>query len=71
MRTTKRQLRDDNEEPDIDTMRYDLAEAEAMNMGVSEIIDLLLNGCVGLEETPDIEIKDEWKTIFGDLNDES
>ena len=71
MRTTKRQSRDDNEEPDIDTMRYDLAEAEAMNMGVSEIIDLLLNGCVGLEETPDIEIKDEWKTIFGDLNDES
>jgi len=71
MRTTKRQSRDDNEEPDIDTMRYDLAEAEAMNMGVSEIIDLLLNGCVGLEETPDIEIKDEWNEIFGDLNDES
>lgn len=71
MRTTEQQSRDDNEEPDMDTMRYDLAEREAMNMSVSEIIELLINGCEGLDEIPDIEIKDEWKTIFGDLNDES
>ena len=42
MRTTDRQLRDDNDKPDLDTMRYDLAEREAMNMGVSEIIEILL-----------------------------
>ena len=66
MRTTKEQLR--NEEPSIDEMRYDLAEREAMNMNVSDIIDLLLNGCVGLEETPSIEIKDEWKQIFNNPN---
>ena len=62
MRTTKRQLRED--EPSIDDMRYDLAEREAMNMNVSEIIDLLLDGCVGLHEMPSIEIKDEWNQIF-------
>ena len=67
MRTTQKQLRD-NEEPSIDEMRYDLAEREAMNMNVSDIIDLLLNGCVGLEETPSIEIKDEWNQIFNNPN---
>ena len=35
MRTTEQQTRDDKQ-PDIDTMRYDLAEREAMNMPVSE-----------------------------------
>ncbi len=45
-------------------MRYDLAEREAINMNVSEIIDLLLNGCIGLNEMPSIEIKDEWNQIF-------
>ena len=71
MRTTEQQSRDDDEEIDMDTMRYDLAEREAMNMSVSEIIELLINGCQGLDEIPDIEIKDEWNEIFGDLNDES
>jgi len=66
MRTTQQQLRDDNEEPDMDTMRYDLAEREAMNMSVSEIIELLINGCEGLDETSDIEVKDEWNQIFGE-----
>jgi len=39
MRTTERQTRE--EVPTIDDMRYDLAEAEAMNMNVSDIINLL------------------------------
>lgn len=66
MRTTEQQSRDNNEEPDMDTMRYDLAEREAMNMSVSEIIELLINGCEGLDEMPDIEVKDEWNEIFGE-----
>ena len=62
MRTTKEQQRD--EEPSVDEMRYDIAEREAMNMNVSEIIDLLLDGCIGLNELPSIEVKDEWNQIF-------
>lgn len=64
MRTTNKQLRDDDQ-PDLDTMRYDLAEREAMNMGVSEIIEILLNGCEGLEDMPEIEIRDTWEELFG------
>jgi len=63
MRTTKEQQRD--EEASIDDMRYDLAEAEAMNMQVSDIIDLLIYGCEGLESIPDIEVRDEWNQLFG------
>lgn len=66
MRTTEQQSRDDEEEPDTDTMRYDLAEREAMNMSASEIIELLINGCEPLDEMPDIEVKDEWNQIFGE-----
>lgn len=64
MRTTKQQSRE--EEPTIDDMRYDLAEREAMNMGVGEIIEMLLDGVQGLNEVPAIEIKDEWNQIFGE-----
>ena len=64
MRTTEEQQRDEDEEPSIDDMRYDLAEREAINMNVSEIIDLLLDGCIGLNEMPSIEIKDEWNQLF-------
>ncbi|NDG53006.1 MAG: hypothetical protein EBY39_08285 [Flavobacteriia bacterium] len=64
MRTTKQQSRE--EEPTIDDMRYDLAEREAMNMGVGEIIEMLLDGAQGLNEVPAIEIKDEWNQIFGE-----
>jgi hypothetical protein len=60
--TTEQQKRD--EEPTIDDMRYDLAEREAMNMGVSEIIEILINGIQGLDEMPDIEVKDEWDYYF-------
>jgi hypothetical protein len=55
MRTTERQCREG--EPTIDDMRYDLAEAEAMNMGVGQIIDMLLDGVQGLNEIPDVEKK--------------
>lgn len=65
MRTTKKDLREGN--PDYDEMRDDIAEHLAMNMGVSEIMTLLLDGCIGLNETSDLEIKDEWEEIFGEL----
>jgi len=63
MRTTERQCREG--EPTIDDMRYDLAEVEAMNMNVGQIIDMLLDGVQGLNEIPSIEIKDEWNQMFG------
>jgi len=62
MRTTNRQIRE--EEPTIDDMRYDLAEAEAMNMNTSDIINLLVDGYEGLDNMPDIEIKEEWDSLF-------
>ena len=69
MRTTERQCREN--EPTIDDMRYDLAEQEAMNMNVGQIIELLLNGVQGLDEIPTIEIKDEWNQLFGGNENES
>ena len=63
MRTTEFQSRE--EEPTIDDMRYDLAEQEAMNMNVSDIIVLLVEGCQGLENVADIDIQEEWQSIFG------
>lgn len=68
MRTTKKQLRGDDQ-PDFDSMRYDLAEAEAMNMNVSDIINILLDGFEGLDNLPDIEIRDEWEEVFGKENE--
>ena len=65
MRVTQRELRKGN--PTIDEMRYDLAEQEAMNMNVSSIIDMLLYGNSPLDDVPDIEIKDEWEQLFGQL----
>ena len=63
MRTTEFQSREG--EPTIDDMRYDLAEQEAMNMNVSDIIVLLVEGCEGLENVADIDIEEEWNQIFG------
>ena len=63
MRTTEFQSREG--EPTIDDMRYDLAEQEAMNMNTGQIIEILLDGVQGLNEIPDIEIKDEWNSVFG------
>ena len=49
----------------IDEMREDLAEREAMNMNVSDIIDMLMYGVSNpLDEVPDSEIKEEWENIF-------
>jgi hypothetical protein len=67
MRTTEQQTRD--EEPSVDDMRYDLAEAEAMNMNVSDIINLLVDGYEGLDNISDLEIKEEWDQLFGVDND--
>jgi len=64
MRTTDRQSREG--EPTIDEMRYDLAEQEAINMSLSEIIEFLLNGYEGLHSFSDIEIKEEWEELFGE-----
>jgi hypothetical protein len=50
-------------------MRYDIAEQEAMNMNVSDIIVLLVEGCEGLENVADIDIQEEWQSIFGVDND--
>ena len=64
MRTTEFQSRED--EPTIDDMRYDLAEQDAMNMNTGQIIEILLDGVQGLNEIPDVEIKDEWNQLFGE-----
>ena len=64
MRTTKKQLRDKDEEPSVDEMRYDIAEAGAMNMNVGDIINLLMDGFEGLDNISDLEIKDEWNQLF-------
>ena len=63
MRTTEFQSREG--EPTIDDMRYDLAEHSAMNMGVSHIIEILLDGVEGLYDVADIDIEEEWNQIFG------
>ena len=67
MRTTEQQTRDG--ELSVDDMRYDLAEAEAMNMNVSDIINLLVDGYEGLDNISDLEIKEEWDQLFGVDND--
>ena len=64
MRTTARQLREG--EPSVDEMRYDIAEQEAMNLNISNIIDILMYGYQALDETPDLEIRDEWEQTFGE-----
>ena len=65
MRTTQRELREGN--PTIDEMRFDLAEYEAMNMGVTDIIDMLIYGNEPLDECPDIQVREEWEQTFGKL----
>jgi len=64
MRTTEFQSREG--EPTIDDMRYDLAEQSAMNMSVSQIIEILLDGVEGLNDVADIDIEEEWNQIFGE-----
>lgn len=64
MRTTEFQSREG--EPTIDDMRYDLAEQEAMNMSTGQIIEILLDGVEGLNDIADIDIEEEWQSIFGE-----
>lgn len=54
-----------NKTRDIDDMRYDLAEAEAMNMNTADIINLLIDGYEGLDNISDLEIEEEWNNLFG------
>lgn len=55
-----------NEEIDVDDMRYELAEREAMNMNTADIINLLLEGYEGLDNISDLEVEEEWNNLFGD-----
>jgi len=64
MRTTSREIR--KTEPTTEDMRFDLAELEAMNMNTSDIINMLIDGFEGLENMPDIDIRDEWNALFGE-----
>ena len=41
-------------EIDVDDMRYELAEQEAMNMNVADIVNLLIEGYEGLDNIADI-----------------
>lgn len=60
----QRQIREGK--PSVDDMRYDLAESEAVNMNVSDIINLLVDGYEGLDNISDFEIEEEWNSSFGD-----
>ena len=53
----------------IDEMRYELAELEAMNFTTNDVINMLIEGTFGLENVPDIEIRDEWERTFGGMED--
>jgi len=57
--------------PTIDEMRQDLADQEADNLQHSDIVELLLDGFIGLHEVLDHEIRDEWNALFGDLKNDS
>jgi hypothetical protein len=57
-----------NNTRDIDDMRYDLAEAEAMNMNTADIINLLIDGFEGLDNISDLEIEEEWNNLFGNVS---
>ena len=54
----------------VDEMRFDLAEREAVNMDAGEVIEMLLDGFVGLDNFDDIDIREEWEKLFGEKEDE-
>ena len=54
-----------SENMDVDDMRYELAEREAMNMNVADIINLLVEGCEGLDNVADIDIIEEYNNTLG------
>jgi len=68
MKVTDRQMRDGL--PSTDQMMEDLADREAENMTHSEITDMLIHGIEPLSEMPEIEIREEWEKLFGDLKND-
>ena len=52
------------EEIDVDDMRYELAEREAMNMNTADIINLIVEGYEGLDSIADIDIIEEYNNVF-------
>jgi hypothetical protein len=68
MKVTDRQMRDGL--PSTDQMMEDLADREAENMTHSEITDMLIHGIEPLSEIPEIEIREEWEKLFGDLKND-
>lgn len=68
MKVTDRQMRDGL--PSTDQMMEDLADREADNMTHSEITDMLIHGIEPLSEMPEIEIREEWEKLFGDLKND-
>ena len=69
MKVTDRQMREGK--PTIDEMRQDLADQEADNLQHSDIVELLLDGFEGLENMDDIDVRDEWNNLFGDLKNDT
>tara|TARA_B100000029_G_scaffold483327_1_gene534407 strand:+ start:256 stop:435 length:180 start_codon:yes stop_codon:yes gene_type:complete len=49
----------------IDDMRYELAELEAMNITTLDLVNMLIEGFEGLENMPDIEVREDWENTFG------
>lgn len=68
MKVTDRQMRDGL--PSTDQMMEDLADREAENMTHSEITDMLIHGIEPLSEMLEIEIREEWEKLFGDLKND-
>ena len=61
-----REIQTRENEPNIDEMRYDIAELEAMNLTTDNVIDILIHGVNNLSDVPDVEVKDEWNQLFGE-----
>ena len=58
--------KEEEEEIDVDDMRYELAEQSAMNMSVGQIVEILLDGVEGLYDVADIDIIEEYNQLFKD-----
>ena len=50
----------------MDDMRYELAQLEVMNMTILDLMNMMIEGFEGLENMPDIEIREEWEQTFGE-----
>ena len=47
----------------IPQMRQELAEREAENLSVSDILDILINGCEGYTNMDEEAIRKLWKSL--------